>query len=605
MTRAPRLTPSSSSRGPKAGAAGGRGTLGRWLPIIAWPRAYRRDWLRGDAVAALTVIGLLVPESMAYAQIAGVPPQAGLYAALAGLVLYAIFGSSRRLVCSPTSTAAIMTAAVVAAHGVTTSGQAAVLAATVAVLAGLICLTAGVARLGFIASFLARPVVSGYVTGLALTIIVRQVPKLLGLHLPTQSGFFRLLWNELRHLDHLSISTLVLSVIALTLLIGLRRLWPRLPASFLLLVAGIAAAAVLRLGSHGVALVGSIPAGLPTPHLPHLHLTDLPSLLPSAAGIAIVVYAEALSGARTFAARHGEDVDADQELIALGLANVGAGAFGGIVVSGGLSGSALNDACGARSQLSGLLAAAAMLITLLFVTPVFRDLPQAILGAVVVRAVWRLVDVRALRRFARVRRVDLLPALAALVGVLALGVLPGLGIAVGLSLAILIYRASRPHAAVLGRVPGELTYTDVARHPDNERFAGLLIFRLDAQLFFANAGFAQDRLNALLASADPPVRVVLWDMEVTTDLNVTGTDMLFRVVRQLRAAGRDILFARVRDPVRDTFVRSGLLPLVGPDHLFLTIDDAVQYYLQSEPHNVAGGPTERSRTGRHQRGPTS
>jgi SulP family sulfate permease len=564
----------------QAARAARRTTLRRWLPIVAWVGGYRRQWLRGDTIAALTVIGLLVPESMAYAQIAGVPPQAGLYATLAGLVIYALFGTSRQLVCSPTSTAAIMIAAVVATHGATSPARAAALVAMVAILAGLFSMAAGVARLGFISAFLASPVVTGYVVGLALTIVVRQVPKLLGLHLPPTSGFFRLLWAELTHLGHTSATTVVVSAVALALLFGLRRWRPSVPGALIVLVLGIAAGAAFRLGSHGVALIGSIPSGLPAPRLPNVKASDLLGLLPSAAGIAIVVYAEALSGARTFAVKHSYEINANQELIALGLANIGSGAFGGIVVSGGLSGSALSDSSGARSQLTSLIGAVVMLVTVLFVTRVLHSLPDAILGAVVVRAVWGLIDVRALRRYAGIRAVDVGPALAALLGVLALGVLPGLGIAVGLSLAILIYRSSRPHAAVLGRVPGELTYTDVARHPENETFPGLLIFRLDGQLFFANAGVAVDRLNESLNITEPLPRVVVWDLEMTIDLDVTAAETLLRLVRQLRASGRDIVFARVRDPVRDVFRRCGLLALVGEDHLFLTVDDAVHDCLQ-------------------------
>lgn len=557
-----------------------RARLHRRLPITAWAGDYHRRWLRDDAIAALTVIGLLVPESMAYAQIAGVPPQAGLYATLAGLVIYGLFGTSRQIACSPTSTAAIMTAAVVAAHGAASPAQALTLVAMVAVLVGLVSLAAGIARLGFMSEFLARPVVNGYVTGLALTIIASQVPKLLGLHVPPSSNFVRIVWQDITHLDETSAVTALVSVIALALLFAVRR-WPRIPGALTVLLFGIAAAATLHLGAHGVAMVGSIPSGLPAPQLPDVHAAEVLGLLPSAAGIAIVVYAEALSGARTFAVRHSYEVDANQELVALGLANIGSGVFGGIVVSGGLSGSALSDSSGARSQLTGLIGAAVMLVVLLLVTWVGHDLPEAILGAVVVRAVWGLIDLKALRRFAKVRAGDVVPALAALVGVLVLGVLPGLGIAVGLSLAILIYRASRPHAAVLGRVPNQRTYSDMARHPENETLPGLLIFRLDGQLFFANAGFVIDRLNQLLSAIQPPPRVVIWNLESTTDLDVTAAESLIRLVHDLHDSGRDLVFARAGSSVLDVFRRSGLLELLGEDHLYLTVDGAVQDCLHS------------------------
>ena len=323
--------------------------------------------------------------------------------------------------------------------------------------------------------------------------------------------------------------------------------------------------------------VGSIPSGLPAPRLPGLLGAPLLGLLPSAAGIAIVVYAEALSGARTFAIRHGYEIDANQELVALGLANIASGLFGGIVVSGGLSGSALNESSGAKSQMSGLIGAGVMLVAVLAVTRVLHGLPEAVLGAVVVRAVWGLIDVKALRRFAGVRAVDVAPALAALLGVLAFGVLPGLGVAVGLSFVILFYRFSRPYAAELGRVPEEPTYyTDLARHPDNEALPGVLIFRLDGDLFFANAGLAVDRLNQLLNVTHPAPRVVIWSLEPTTDVDVTAAETLLELVHNLRDSGRDIVFAHTGGRVLDVFRRSGLLELVGEDHLFLTVDGAVR-----------------------------
>ena len=527
------------------------------------------------------MIGLLVPESMAYAQIAGVPPVAGLYATLAGLVIYGLFGTSRQIACSPTSTAAIMTAAVVAAHGGTDPAQALITVAMVAGLVGLLSLAAGVARLGFISAFLARPVVSGYVTGLALTIIASQVPKLLGLDVPRSTNFVRSVWQDITHLDETSAVTALVSAIALVLLFTLRR-WPRIPGALTVLVLGVAAAATLHLSAHGVAMVGSIPSGLPAPQLPVVSAAEVMSLLPSAAGIAIVVYAEALSSARTFAVRHSYEIDANQELVALGLANVGSAALGGIVVSGGLSGSALSDSSGAKSQLTGLIGAGLMLVVLLLVTRVGRDLPEAILGAVVVRAVWGLIDLKALRWFASVRAGDVVPALAALVGVLGFGVLPGLGIAVGLSLAILIYRASRPRAVLLGRVPNEHTYSDMARHPENETIPGLLIFRLDGQLFFANAGFAIDRLNQFLSVIQPPPRVVIWNLETTADIDVSAAQSLIRLVHDLRDSGRDLVFARTGSLVLDVFGRSGLLDVLGQDHLFLTVDGAVQDCLHSQ-----------------------
>ncbi len=326
-----------------------------------------------------------------------------------------------------------------------------------------------------------------------------------------------------------------------------------------------------------------VPRSLPLPTLPHVRASDLLDLLPTAGAIAVVVYAEALAGGRSFGARHRYLIDPNQELIALGVSNLGAGLLGGMPVGGGLSASAANDTAGGRTSLAALIAAALLVATVLLAAPAFAYLPQAVLGAVVVRAVWSLIDLGELSRYRHVRTMDFGLALCALLAVLLFGVLVGLAAAVGLSLAALVVRASRPRTAVLGRVPGERTYTDVARHPENEQFPGLLIFRLDSQLFFANAGVAYDRLKALVAAAEPLPVMIIWDLEVTAELDVTAVDMLLRLLKELRIAGIDLAFARVRDSVRDTFGRAGLLHLLGEDHLFLTIDEGVQEYLRRAP----------------------
>jgi len=459
-----------------------RQQLGRYAPITAWLPAYSRDFLRSDLISGVTVWGVMVPVAMAYAQMAGVPPEHGLYAAFAALLAYAIFGTSRHLKVTASSTMAAMSAAVVAAIAGGDPDRYLALTAALALTVGVLLLLAGIARLGFISDFLSKSVVTGFVFGLAITIAVGQLPKLFGV--PATSGdSFQQLAGLIAELDQTNPWTLVLGAGALALIFLIKRFFPRIPAGLVALVVGILAVTVFDLEQYGVSIVGAIPTGLPTPGLPDISLTDIPYLITGALGIVFLAVGESLGSARAFAVKYRYEINPDQELIALGAANLSAGLFQGFTVDASLSSTATADEAGARTQLSSIVTSALIIVTVIALAPLFYNLPNSVLAAIVIASVIGLMDIAELRRYYASSRVDFGLAMVALLGVISTDVLTGLMIAVFLSLLIILYRASRPYVAVLGTAPGqEAAYGDIARHPENLHVPGLLIVRLDAPI---------------------------------------------------------------------------------------------------------------------------
>jgi SulP family sulfate permease len=481
-----------------------RRQLNRYVPITAWLPAYSRDLLRTDIISGVTVWGVMVPVAMAYAQMAGLPPQVGLYTAFAALLGYAIFGTSRQLKATASSTMAVMSAAVVAAMASGDPARYAALSAGLAVTVGVILLVAGIVRLGFISDFLSKSVISGFVFGLALVIAIGQVPKLLGL--PSGQGdFFEQCYQLITNLSQVQPATLLVGASALAIIFLIKRFFPRLPSGLVALVLGILAVSIFHLDQYGVSIVGAIPTGLPAPGLPKVSVGDLPYLITGAVGIVFLAVGESLGSARAFAAKHRYEINPDQELIALGAANLSSGLFQGFTVDASLSSSATADEAGARTQLSSIVTAALIIVTLLVLAPLFYNLPNAVLGAIVIASVIGLMDVAELKRFYASNRVDFVLAAVALFGVLSTDVLTGL--------LIILYRASRPYLAVLGKVPGQVgAYGDIARHPENVRVAALLIVRLDAPLYFLNANVARGQVLDLVAASQPAPKAVLFDL---------------------------------------------------------------------------------------------
>jgi high affinity sulfate transporter 1 len=516
---------------------------------------------------------------MAYAGIAGVPPQMGLYAALAGMFIYAIFGTSCQLAVTSTSSSAAMLAALVAPIAAGDQVQYALLASAAAVVAGLIFVVGGLLKLGSVSEFISKPVLKGFVFGLALTIMVKQAHKLTGIS-GGQGNFFHQSWRVITSLKEMNLWTLAVAAIAVAVMFLLGAVAPRVPSALVVLVLGTVAVPLLGLERHGVEVVGTIHAGMPTLRLPRIGEDGWADLFMGAIGIVLVLTAEALAAARTFAAKHRYEINPNQELFAMGAANVASGLAGGIIVGGGMSGTAANDAGGARTQLSTITASLSVGLTLAFLMPLLRNLPEAVLGAIVVHAVAHLADVATLKHYAELRTGSIWAALIALVGVLQMGILKGLIFAVGLTLIALMWKLSIPQDSVLGRIPGSGNFGDVERHPEAEQIPGLLIFRPNGVLFFANANRVRNRLRELVRRAGT-IRAVLLNLEASPEVDVTSLEMLEQLRSEFQESGINLYFARVSDRARDLFERSGFLERLGQNRVFPGVDIAVNAFLES------------------------
>ncbi|HTU84301.1 MAG TPA: SulP family inorganic anion transporter [Solirubrobacteraceae bacterium] len=557
-------------------------------------RGYRREWLRGDLVAGLTVWAVLVPEALAYASIAGVSPVVGLYAAPGALIFYAAFGSSRHLVTGPMSATAALSAAAVAQYATAGSGQFTMFTAALAISAGAVAIVAGLLRLGFLANFISEPVMKGFIVGLALTIIAGQLPELFGVE-KGSGDFFQKIWDLITKLGDTHVLTLVVGLGSLAIVFGLRRFAPAVPGSLVAVLAGVIAVALLHLDKHGVEIVGHIDRGLPSLGVPHLSFQDYLRLAGSGIGVMLVGFAEGLGAAKTYAAQHHYEVDANRELVGVGAANVASGLSSGMVVNGSLSKTAVNGSAGANSQLSGLLVAALTILTLLLLTGLFEKLPEATLGAVVIAAVVELVDVPALRRLYRVysRRIaraygvagrpDFIGAIAALLGVTVFDTLPGLFIGIATSLIVLLYWSSRPRVAELGRVPGTDQWADVEKHPENEILPGVVVVRVDSGLYFANSDWVHTHLRR--AAARPGTKAIVLDGGTAPFLDVTSAEMLGQTADDLGRRGVRLLLARdigeVRDVLRRTDVGTQL------QRTYPTVKDAVDAVQAGAPRPVS------------------
>jgi high affinity sulfate transporter 1 len=558
------------------------------LPIREWLPRYRRRWLRPDLIAAVAVWAVLVPEGMAYAQLAGVPPQYGLFAALAPLLAYAVLGTCRQLDVGPSSAVAAYSAAAVAPTALGDPSRFIALSALLALLAGILLLAGGLARAGFIADFFAKPVMTGFVGGLALVIAAGQLAKLFGVE-GGGTGFFGKLYELVSQLPGYSLPSFVVGTGALALILVLRRVAPKVPGMLLAVVLGVLIAKAFDLQDHGVAVVGALPDGLPRLAWPSFSLDDVRELLPDAFALAIIAFAESIAAARQLAAAHRYEVDPDQELVALGVANIGAGLFQGFAADASLSRSAVADSSGVKSQLTSIILFCFLIVTMLFLLPLFHDLPEAVLGAIVIAAVAHLVDVGALRRLRRVDTTDFVVALLCFAGVVVFGLLVGLAIAVGLSLLALVYRAYRPSYAVLGRAPGAVDderfrYRGVEDHPDAETLPGLVILRVDGELFFANARWFRDVVRSLVRGQTPPVRELLVHAGAVPHVDTTAADMLRSLIRELDEAGVTLAFARATTGLVHDLQRNGVTRLVDDDMFYDTVAAGVDAYLhRSQP----------------------
>jgi len=552
------------------------------VPILGWLPHYDRRWLSRDILAGLTLWGLLVPEAMAYAGIAGLPPQAGLYTLVASLLVYALLGTSRHLSVGPTSaTAALLASSVLVAIGVATLEEAdpatyQAYASAFVLVTGLVFLAAGLTRLGFITQFLSRPVMDGFILGLALFVAVGQLNKLLGVDKPDGNTVQRLV-GLIGDIPNANPTTVLVGVVALLLLFGLPRWSRKVPAGLVVLFLAIGASAALDLSAtSGVEVVGELPSGLPSLTFEPIPLDAYLGMILPAIGVLLVAYSEAVAVAREFASKHGYEIDADQELNAHAAGNIVSAFFGGMLAAGSMSASAVKEGAGARSQVTNLITWVATLVTLLFLTPLFAPLPEAVLGALIIHALWHILVSRKLRRLREASPTEFWFGLFAMLGVVLIDVLQGMVIGLVSSLLFVVYRSSRPHLARLGRVAGTAgAYSDLERHPDNRPVPGLLIVRLDAPVYYANALTVRDQIKTLLVQADPPPTALVLDMRVQSELDLTTVDMLSTLLHELRARGIDVGLADVRSAVVDTLRSHAVLDELADTRIFWDVEQAV------------------------------
>jgi high affinity sulfate transporter 1 len=555
-------------------------SLFRVLPGLQAVRSYQRAWLAKDVVAGVVLTTLLVPQGMAYAELAGLPPITGLYTSILCLLGYAVFGPSRILVLGPDSSLGPMIAAtilpLVAAKG--DAGRAIALASLLAIMVAAIMILGAVAKLGFIADLISKPTMIGYLNGLALTILIGQLPKLFGFKVDAE-GLIREAAAVVSGLaDGKAVAAAAaVGIAGIVLILVLQRWLPKIPAVLIMVLLAIAATSVFGLAARGVSLVGVLPKGFPPLTIPHVRASDLGPLLAGAFGIALVSLADTISTASAFAARTGQEIRGNQEMLGIGAANLAAGLFQGFPVSTSGSRTAVAERSGAKTQLTGVVGAALIILMIVLVPGLFRNLPQPALAAVVITASLSLADIPGTARLWRQRKAEFLLSVAAFLGVALLGVLPGIAIAVGLSILNVFRRAWWPYDTELGRVEGLAGYHDVHSYPDAQQVPGLAIYRFDAPLFFANVKTFRDQVRRL-AAADPPPRWIVIAAEPVTDVDTTAADVLTDLDEALNERGISLVFAELKDPVRAKIERYGLTRTIDPAHFFPTVGAAVRAF---------------------------
>jgi len=576
------------------------------IPIIDWFPRYDRTWLRADLVAGLAVWAMTVPQALGYAGIAGVPPVYGLYAVPLAMVAYAIFGTSRTLCVGPESAIAIISAATV---GGLTSGSAAdylALTSLLTLIVGVLYLVFGLLRLGWAANFLAQPVMKGLTVGVALTVIVgqfsaifgtqsavsliagelRNIPQVLGLEL-AHNGFVLQTWSVLATLGNAHIPTTVVGLSCLVLLFAFRHFRPFAPSALIAVVLAVGAVVLFDLEGRGVKVMGVVEKGMVPLSLPPMDLKRAIGLLPGAFAIVLLGYSVSLSVANLGAQKTGEEIDSNQELVALGMANLGAAFSSGFVACGSLSRGSVIMRAGGRTQVVSLINAALVILTLLFALPLFYKLPNATLNAVVITAMYGLLDLGYFRRLFHIDRGEFAYGMAALLGVLLLGILQGVVVGVILALAVLIHRVSHPVTATLGRLPGTENYRDITLHPDAETVPGMLIFRFDAPVIFINASYFAEEVRRFMGQREETIREVLVLAQQISELDSTGADQLARLQAELATMGITLAFAEVKDPLREAFRRTGLEEKIGTDRFYESTEEGVQAFLRRQEHNTS------------------
>jgi high affinity sulfate transporter 1 len=558
-----------------------RRTLKSFFPILDWLPKYERKWLRPDLIAALTLWALLVPEAMAYAGIAGMPPETGLYAAPLALIAYAIFGTSKQLDVGPSSAVAALSFSVVVGLGVAIgSPEFIILTIALALMVGIYLIIGGFLKLGVLADFLSRPVLDGFVVGVAISIAVGQLDKLLGYEPQGTYDFVPEILQLIRDFGMVHWPTLIVGLVSLALLFAMHKFTPKLPSALIVLFLAILASTLFDFESMGIHVVGEIPAGLPDFGIPEgLGWQELLAVAPGAIGVALVAFVESVAIARSFATKYGYEVDANQEMIAIGTSNIGSGFSGAFVVDGSMSRTSAADGAGAKTQMVSLIAAVAVLITAVALTGLFYNLPEAALGAIVIHAVWHNINFKKITQYRAFTRLDYVTSLVAMIGVLALGLLEGLVIAALLGLITLLFGTKKRSTYVLGKEPQTAVYRSLEHFPEGETYPGLLIIRFDGTLFFANAHDFVTAVHQTIAAAEETPKVVLLDGESMNDIDATAVITLQEFYDQLQKESIQLRLARLKTDVLAVMESGGLKDAVPPEHFYPTVRAGVDAYL--------------------------
>ena len=555
----------------------------RLLPVAEWLPRYDRSWFRGDLTAGIAVTALVVPKNLGYAGIAGVPLENGLYAAAAGAIIYALFCTSKQISTGPSSSLAAVAGGAVLVTKL--AGQeAAQLVAAITLVTGALFLLLAVFRMGWIAQFLSKAVITGFLAGAAVDVTIGELPKLTGTSSSGDSA-----WRELatwiRALDEIHWTTLIVGLVSLGVILGLRFAAPAVPGALVLVVGGLIASGLFDLGTHGVALVGHVPRGLPSPALPDWQLvrTHLSTIGIASVALLLIGFSQTAGDARAFATRHRYRIDVNQESVAQGMANVGAGVFQGMPVSTSLSASSLNESAGARTPVASLITGGLVLLTLIILAPLFSALPKAVLAAVIIDAVvFGMIDVGELRRLRRVARVDFWIAVAAILGVLSAGVLFGVAIGVVLSLGWLVYVATSPRMPVLGRQPGSEAFRELDEHPGDETFPGIAVLRLDSGLFFATAEALDDRVRAVIRESEPRLHALILDLEGADFVDSQGAAKLTELYHVVDRDSVTLRLARVKPQVLTVLDSDGIVATLGVDRIHGSVDQAIEAQLAED-----------------------
>ena len=547
----------------------------KYIPILDWLPKYKKDWFKDDLAAGLTVGVMLIPQGMAYAMLAGLPPIFGLYAATIPLVIYAIFGTSRQLAVGPVAMDSILVMAGVSAFAQAGSENFIAIAIFLAFIEGVILVALGAARLGFLVNFLSQPVISGFTSAAALVIGFSQLKYLLGVDIPSSKYLHEIAIGAFNQLDQWSLVTILVGLGGIAVIKGVKKKWPKLPGALIAVILGIVLEFAFGLSNHGLAILKDVPSGLPEFKVPTFQPELVGDLMPLALTLALVAFMEAVSVAKAIQAKHKDyEVEPNQELIAIGLSNIFGSFFQSFSVTGGFSRTAVNDQAGAKTGMASIISAVLVALTLLFLTPLFYYLPKAILASVIMVAVFGLIDLNEPKKLWKIERKDFFMLISTFVATLTLGIANGIGVGVLLSIVMMVYRSTYPHVAILGRLKGTSYYRNLNRFSDSEEVPELMIFRFDAQLFFANAGHFRDSIWKELAIG-PKRNAVLIDAQPINGIDSSALMVLEELNESLKSKHITLQFAGLKGPVRDKLHVSGLMDKIGEENFFMNVHEAV------------------------------